>query len=239
MDQQILQFLQQVETERSRRAADASLQARVLALKRYQQQRFSRSYADLLASPRYGQAAGFFLNELYGPDDFSQRDAQFARVVPALVKLFPQDVVRTVRWLAELHAISEMLDGQMGAALNSETLNATLYVRAWQQVGQPALRQRQIELTLQVGEQLDAFTRKPLLRQALRMMRGPAQAAGLSALQHFLETGFDTFKAMAGAREFLATVKSREERLAAALFAAQPDCITTCPPGDELLGQLP
>jgi hypothetical protein len=37
-------------------------------------------------------------------------------------------------------------------------------------------------------------------------------------LQRFLEAGFDTFKAMRGADEFLTTVGSRERALMAALF---------------------
>lgn len=80
-----------------------------------------------------------------------------------------------------------------------------------------------------VGESLDRLTRKPLLRQSLRLMRGPAQMAGLGALQTFLETGFDTFRAMRGATEFLSTVRQREDRLARGLF--QADAAT--------LGQLP
>ena len=49
-------------------------------------------------------------------------------------------------------------------------------------------------------------------------MRGPAAAAGLGALQGFLERGFDTFREMGGAREFLAVIANRERALAAALF---------------------
>ena len=64
------------------------------------------------------------------------------------------------------------------------------------------------------------MTRKALLRNGLRLMRGAAGAAGLGELQHFLETGFDTFKAMRGAQEFLSLVAERESRLASALFAA-------------------
>ena len=51
-------------------------------------------------------------------------------------------------------------------------------------------------------------------------MRGPARAAGLADLQRSLETGFDTFKAMKGADEFIAFIAERERALAAALFAA-------------------
>ncbi|HEU6455230.1 MAG TPA: hypothetical protein VN201_07180, partial [Roseateles sp.] len=84
-------------------------------------------------------------------------------------------------------------------------------------------------LTMAVGEALDHLTRKPLLRQTLRLMRGPAQMAGLGALQNFLESGFDTFRAMRGAADFLSTVRQREEVLAGRLFAADA----------EVLGQLP
>ena len=55
---------------------------RARALKAYQQQRFSRTYADLLASSRYAAASRFFLDTCTAWD-FGDRDAQFARVVPA------------------------------------------------------------------------------------------------------------------------------------------------------------
>lgn len=238
--QRILNHLQIVSAQLALRAASPPLLARVQALKRYQQARFERSYADLLQSPRYAGAARFFLEELYGPGDFSRRDAQFARVVPALVRLFPAEVVGTVEQLAQLHGLSEQLDTRMAQQLDSPALDRAAYTRAWQASASPAEREQQIALTLAIGRAMEGFTRKPLLRQALRMMRGPAAAAGLSELQHFLENGFDTFKAMQGAQEFLDIVRRREQSLADALYA--PDALarlTACPPGDESLGQLP
>jgi hypothetical protein len=60
----------------------------------------------------------------------------------------------------------------------------------------------------------------------LRMMRGPAQAAGLSELQRFLEAGFDTFGTLARTRgavaHFLDTIAQREGALLAQLFDATP-----------------
>jgi hypothetical protein len=239
----ILGHLQTVASERARRDAAPELGACVLALKRYQQSRFSRTYADLLASPRYGPAARFFLEELYGPRDFSQRDAQFARVVPALVKLFPDEIVATVQTLAELHALSETLDTETALHLSRPSVDAAAYIAAWQATGRRAERERQIALTLAVGESLDVLTRNPLVRNTLRMMRGPARAAGLGELQSFLETGFDAFKAMRGAREFLDDIGRRERALAAALFGAANDVAATDSAdrhlGDTPLGQLP
>jgi hypothetical protein len=225
----LLAELRRVDAERARRAADPELEARVQALKTYQQRRFAQTYADLLASPRYEAATRFFLHELYGPGDYRQRDAQFARVIPTLTRLFPEEVVDTVAKLAQLHALSERLDTRMAEHLMSPEVTAREYAIAWRACGEPALRNRQIELTMAVGESLDKLTRKPLLRQSLKLMRGPAQMAGLGALQGFLESGFDTFRAMRGANEFLSTVRQREDTLARGLF--QADAST--------LGQLP
>lgn len=225
----LLKELRAVDAERARRAADPGLDARVQAVKTYQQRRFARTYADLLANPRYEAATRFFLHELYGPDDYRQRDAQFARVIPTLTRLFPDEVVDTVARLARLHALSERLDTRMAEHLMSPDVTAPEYAIAWRACSDPATRQQQIELTMAVGESLDKLTRKPLLRQSLRLMRGPAQMAGLGALQHFLESGFDTFRAMRGAGEFLSTVRQREDTLARGLFQADT----------SVLGQLP
>lgn len=238
----ILADLQVVARERACRTADPSIAARVLAVKSYQQARFRRTYSDLLSSKRYAPAAQFFLNDLYGPADFSERDAQFERVVPALVRLFPQEIVRTVATLARLHAMSESLDSEMARRLDGVTVDRVRYIAAWQQTGRAGEREQQVVLTLEIGSALERYTRNIVLRNSLKLMRGPARAAGLSSLQTFLETGFDTFRAMRGADEFLGIVGSRERALCEALFdsreapgiSATPDTVVA-----GLLGQLP
>jgi hypothetical protein len=218
----ILRYLLEVDDERARRLADPGLALRVSTVKAYQQQRFSHTYEDMLRHPRYQSASRFFLNELYGPVDFTRRDEQFARVVPAMVRLFPEDLIATVATLAALHALSERLDTQLAAWLDGFEMNAARYVAAWQRTGQAQSREQQIALTVRVGERLDRLTRNPLLRHSLRLMRGPAKAAGLSELQRFLEAGFDTFREMRGAQDFLAQIGVRERRLAGVLFSATP-----------------
>jgi hypothetical protein len=218
--QAILDLLRRVDEQRALRAADPALQARVQAVKHYQHERFQHTYADLLAQPRYAKATRFFLEELYGPLDFTRRDTQFKRVVPGLVRLFPSEVVLTVQTLGELHALSEELDTAMGRAVPPEPVDLAHYVAAWQAVGRPADREAQIVLMRRVADALDIYTRNPLLRHSLRLMRTPARLAGLPELQAFLEAGFDTFRAMQGAEQFLDTVVQRERALAAWLFAS-------------------
>ncbi len=220
-DQSILEHLAAVQRERERRAASPDLMAGVQAVKAYQHKRFEETYADLLRSDRYGPAARFFLDELYGPTDFARRDQQFARVVPALVRLFRKEILETVEALASLHALSEALDSEMGAHFASDAAPEHAYRHAWRRTGRADDREQQIRLMLLVGEKLDTLTRKPMLRTSLNMMRVPARAAGLAELQQTLERGFETFRSMRGAAEFLATIGQRESAICLQLFSSQ------------------
>ncbi len=237
----ILEHLNTVVALREHRQSDPALAERVRALKAYQARRFETTYADLLAHPRYQGATRFFLDELYGPQEFAARDAQFGRIVPALVRLFPAELVATVATLGELHALSESLDDSAGRQLLRLPPDAPGYAQAWQAAGRAPAREQQIALTLRIGEAMDRYTRNRLLRTTLRLMRGPAQAAGLSDLQRFLEAGFDAFGAMKGASDFLRWVGERERALARALFAADAVTRAALAPGhrDGPLSQLP
>lgn len=226
--QAILAHLGSVADERQRQAADPLLAARVRAVKAYQHRRFEIGYADLLRDPGTRAAALFFLSDLYGAHDFSARDAQFGRIVPTLDRVFTREIVRTVRDLAELHALSERMDHRMAVALPGPDLDPRAYVAAWCAVGEPEQRERQIVLMLGVGGALVGYTRSRWLRHSLRLMRAPARAAGLDALHGFLERGFDTFAGLREPQAFLDTLAVRERALAALLFtrpARPPDVL--------------
>lgn len=228
----IIQHLRTVAFERLRRSADPELARRVDAVKRFQHARFQQSYAKLLADPRYGRAALFFLDDLYGPRDFADRDRQFERVVPALVRLFSRDIVTTVGELAELHALSETLDSTMASLLDALPLHWPGYARAWQATGAAPSRYRQIKLLQDIGLALDRYTRKPLLRHSLSLMRKPARLAGIGDLQAFLEKGFDTFAAMQGAATFLNVIVEHETALARRLFEINASAMPDAYPGE-------
>jgi hypothetical protein len=205
--------------------AQPALRSAVVGVKTLQARRFSGTYTDLLAGGPFAAPTRFFLEELYSDKDFSERDAQFARIAGAIEKFFPAQVAQTAVALAELHALTEELDGAMGSAWLAQEApqhsEAHRYVAAWRAVDRRADRQSQLEVVLSIGDEMVRLTRTPGLRTMLRMMRAPAAAAGLASLQRFLETGFDTFAAMArgpGAGTFLRTVGERESALIAMLF---------------------
>ncbi len=212
-----------VENIRLERKRDAVFAAHTTALKRWQAQRFRDTYADILQDRWMGPAALFFLNELYSEQEYAQRDAEFARIAGTLERVFPQSVVNTACLLAQLHALSESLDACMTrtwlAEAGGRELDLSLYRSLWQLLldveGYHQGRIAQAEAAQQLGQQLERHTATPGLSLMLRVMRGPASAAGLHHLQQFLEQGFETFRQLgrAGAVPvFLKTIAEREQR---------------------------
>lgn len=219
MTSEIVQCLQQVDRERERREQEPGLAARVHQVKLFQQRRFEATYRDLALLPRYRDAVRFFLLDLYGPLEFRQRDREFARIVPKIEAFFPSAVRSTVLTLVRLHALSEKFDTEMALSITDGPLNAAEYVRAWQDVGREARRRDQLKLALALGTALDFHTRHRWLTRTLKLMRAPARAAGLCAMQAFLERGMTAFHGMQGATEFLSIIETRESSLIDALFS--------------------
>jgi hypothetical protein len=217
--QAIQQQLDRVSMLRAARLANEGLARRVAAVKRYQHARFSRDYVGPIINARYGAAARFFLDDLYGPMDFGDRDAQFERVVPAMGRLLPAEIMHTVVQLAELHALSEDLDQQMALALDVDSVDDGSYRAAWLSVGRREDRERQLGLLMTIGDALDRHTRRLWLPATLKLMRGPAKAAGLSQLQSFLERGLAAFATMGGAQEFLEIIAINERRQIEDMFS--------------------
>ena len=222
--QTIRQAVARVTELRAMEAAQPGLGAAVRAIKSLQGRRFAATYSDMLGDTRYAPAARFFLEELYSDRDFTDRDAQFVRISGAIEKFFPALVVQTAVNIAHLHALTEELDYAMALRwIPSDPAqpDAARYLKAWRAVDRRADRLSQLEDVLALGEEMARLTRAPGLRTMLRMMRAPAAAAGLSALQRFLEAGFDTFASLARGGlvpTFLGSIRERESAFIAQLF---------------------
>lgn len=205
------------------RAASPDLAEQLDRLAAWQTRRLNATYADLASQARYAPAIVFFRTDLYSAGDFSRRDADLARVVPLMTRVLPEGVIATVASAMELSALSHELDRSMVAKLDVRApLSATAYAEAFRALANRPVRERQIALIGEVGRALDRYVHKPMLFSTLIAMRRPARAAGLGALQAFLERGFSAFRNMHGAGEFLDTVEERETALINAIFAGGP-----------------
>jgi len=215
---------------RSIRAAARRTGQDRIRLRTWQADRLARTYADLLADPRYLPAARFFLEDLYGPKDFSERDDEVARILPTMTRLLPVSAVQTFALAVELDCLSEQLDADLMNALregNAQNrvpeIDESRYAAAFRKCANRAEREQQVALVGKIGVALDGLARKPLIAKAVEMMRRPAHAAGLGELHEFLERGFLAFRHMNGASEFLAIIERRERQILARLFAGDLD----------------
>ena len=202
---------------------DAGFQARLNAVKVWQQRRLAQTYADLAADDRYAPAVRFFLDELYGIKDSTIRDRDLSRMYPTIKRLLPKFAFEAVDMALELDVLAEEFDQALTNALGSQPLSEASYIAAFRDVGRRDDRLHQIDLMKAVGSGLDRMVKKPLIFSTLKMLRKPARLADLGEMQQFLEAGFTAFRHMNGADYFLATVASRETLLIERIFSGEAD----------------
>jgi hypothetical protein len=179
----------------------------------WQRDRLGRTYEDLAAQAGYRPAIHFFLSELYGGLDFRERDQDLGRVMPVMMRFLPDQTLATMSEAFELQAISLEFDIQMAAYLACrppEKMDMDGYCRAYLACDDRAGRERQILLIHKLGYDLDALVRRPLVNRLVRLLRGPAHAAGFGRLQEFLEEGLESFRALPDAELFIETIYERE-----------------------------
>ncbi|RME83598.1 MAG: hypothetical protein D6775_07705 [Caldilineae bacterium] len=211
-----------------RSVEEKGLSAEKAMLRAWQSQRLARTHADLLASPRYGPACRFFLEDIYAPKDFSQRNQDLIRMHEFMLRFLPAGVIHTLTDAIELNSLTEELDERLLSALVEQlgvrdNITPAQYAEAYRICDNYDDRLRQIEMIVQVGKGIDRLVRLPLVGWTLRLARGPARRGGWHQLQDFLERGFRAFKHMGGAGHFLQTIERREKQILDQIFAGAAD----------------
>lgn len=196
-------------------------------LRQWQSKRLEAGFQDFLQNPTMRPAAQFFLSDLYADRDFSARDRDAAKVLPMMSRFLPDSLLRAATDAIELAVLSHAFDLRLAEFLARrpdplKPISAAEYGRAYQSADYPRLRRHQIGLVLRVGHALDAAVKKHGVYKLLKAARVPAQLAGLSELQKFLERGFTAFDALGGADSFLNQVATRELEISRRLFAGHP-----------------
>ena len=193
----------------------------LIALRQWQCQRLLASHQAAYQNPHYRPGIQFFVDELYGPKDFSQRDKDIEKVVPKMKKWLPEEALESLAVAIHLNTLSQELDVEMLRQLNGQTLNRDSYAQAYFQSNNASQRAMQIDYIEQLGLDLAKVVKLPGIGFILKMARTPAALAGLSTLQAFLENGFDAFKQLGDVSQFIVPLVAEERRLMQALFEQQ------------------
>ncbi|HRQ37390.1 MAG TPA: hypothetical protein PLD25_05700 [Chloroflexota bacterium] len=205
----------------------SGLSPQMAVLRQWQVGRLAQTHDDLLRSKRYGRACQFFLSDIYGAKDFSQRDTDAENVYRTMRKYLPERLLTTMGKTIQLNQITQQLDSHLLDVLvnqlgMTDTLTAEMYAAAYRLCDNYETRQKQLVMVLDVGRGVDNLTRIPMIGMVLRAARHPATRSGWSELQDFMERGFAAFKEMRGADQFLAIVEQRERQILDQIFANAP-----------------
>jgi hypothetical protein len=222
-----LGLLSELKKFKHQRVAAAGLDPQLARLREWQSTRLARSYADLLSHPRFAPACRFFLDDIYSPRDFTQRDHDMVQLHDFMRRFVPAVMIHPLTLTVRLHALTEHLDRALADML-FETMQAAeitleAYAEAYRRCDNYAERSDQIAWIGDIGKDLDRIVRQPLTGAVLALTSGPARRAGWDELTGFLERGYRAFKHMGGAKAFLDLVRRRETRYLDRIYAGDPD----------------
>lgn len=154
MLEKIIQHLQ--ETERMQRLiAEQNLTETIRQLQTWQTKRLLITHNDLWQSKRFRPAMQFFVDELYGPRDYSQRDIELARVVPKMAKILPDKGLVSLQSALRLNCLSLELDIALVQELGSEEVNRSNYFTCYRRCDNQPKREEQIQLLENLGLDLE------------------------------------------------------------------------------------
>ncbi len=225
------QLLRDLETNQALRhqpVAGAQLEPSLALLRIWQSERLARTYADLLADKRYRPACLFFLNDIYAPRDFSQRDHDLERIQATVAPFGPIPIAQVLAHLVELNHLTNRLDQQLVQVLVdqlgvTDAITPELYAEAYRRCDNYADRAHQLDLIAQLVAQVGGWARLRVIGLALKIVRGPAYKAGWVELFDFLERGYGAFRQMKDVTYFVETIQQREQQILDRIYAGDAD----------------
>tara|TARA_R110000868_G_scaffold350091_1_gene611340 strand:- start:1708 stop:2403 length:696 start_codon:yes stop_codon:yes gene_type:complete len=194
-------------------AEKAGLMTTIRAVQAWQCKRLLATHQQMYQQKRFKPAVEFFINELYGPNDFSQRDQDIARIVPKMSKFLPEKALQSLASALHLNSLSFELDFDLAKKLVDTEINRDTYAKAYISCNNLTTRQQQIDYIRTLGNDLADVVKLKGISSLLFISRKPAKMAGVLALHEFLEKGFKSFKNLGNVEDFITPVMDKEHQI--------------------------
>ncbi|WP_299075160.1 hypothetical protein [uncultured Paraglaciecola sp.] len=191
-------------------AEKSNLVDTIKAVQTWQCKRLLASHQQMYQQKRFKPAVEFFIDELYGPNDFSQRDQDIARIVPKMSKFLPEKALQSLASALHLNTLSFELDFDLARQLAGSEINRASYAKAYVDCDNLATRQQQIDYIHTLGSDLADVVKMKGIASLLFISRKPAKIAGVLALHEFLEKGFKAFKNLGNVQDFILPIVEKE-----------------------------
>ena len=140
----------------------------IATLSAWQSLRLSRTHADMLMDPQFGQACAFFLDDIYAPKDFTQRDYDGQRVYHFMNRFLPEATLHPLAMALEISSLTQQLDLALAEFMRAhlgvaDRFERWQYEEAYRLCDNYEMRARQIDLIVEVGHQLERVRRVPFV----------------------------------------------------------------------------
>ncbi len=196
--------------------ADAQRAALRQRLRAFQSQRLRREHDDLARSAEHGVLAQFFFEDIYGPQEFRERDARFRQLYNKLEPIVGPRPLATLKEALELVELTDILDDYLIDVLALHDLadcwTAQDYEWAYAACDNYLARIEQIERIGATMRSLADLTRLPLLDWHLQALRLPARRLGWEPTLAFLVRGYRAFRHARHVERFVRTIETRERQ---------------------------
>lgn len=199
------------------------LRERINQLRDWQCRRLLHTYESLHQQKRFAPAIEFFTTELYGPNDFSQRDADLKKAAPLMEAALSDKTIGTFILAVKLNTLSFKLDIALVQQIgNVDHITSEQYAEAYQACENKDERQRQLEYIELLARELDRIANRASILMILKLARIPAQLAGLGELQRILEEGASAFRKIGKINDFIDPILNGETAIMQKIFAGEP-----------------
>lgn len=203
------------------------LKQRLQDVQAWQKARMQRSHSKQFAEKQNVLMSEYFLNRLYGGDDFDAMAEQIARLskyAHKAEKLIPDGAVKTGTLGVKLAIFAVQLDEQVAAQLlldyhPNEALSDDMMRLTYLKLDQGEQRLKQLALLDELGASLDKYMRSFIVQAAFKMCKGAAEKYRFEVMYDFMQDGFLAMKPLKSTEKFVHQFSNVERQVIAKVHA--------------------
>ena len=197
------------------------------AVQQWQKIRLQQTHAQLFDHPKHQLIAQYFLNRLYGADDFDILAFQLRRIIRnagIVEKVIPATALQTGESGLALALLSLQLDQQLAQYLLTQQIDVRSMTsdaigQAYINCHQFEPRLHQLDLLETLGHQLDHYMRSRMVKTAFKLARGAAYRYRVDPIYEFIEQGFKAMEPLKSSAQFIKEFTLREKQILQRLFS--------------------
>lgn len=192
-----------------------TLKAKLDQVQAWQRTRIEKTHANAFEKPKNQLMANYFLNQLYGGDEFKKLAEQLQRIVPKAKKVerfAPSTALETGTMAIYASVLAMELDVHLAEWLLAQDLPVTEenMLSAYRAVDEGDKRREQLENLKEVCYRADKYVNSFMIRKAFGMTKRTAYRHNYQPLYDFIAAGFTAMRPLDSVKGFIDPFCARE-----------------------------